>query len=87
MRTAHDNEVFEETGNVTPERLKAMQHALRARARDARAASVMPGTHPQAAAALRGKANAYGESADLISSLLAGNGLRKPKWTIAKGTS
>lgn len=76
MLTRRDREVFETTGNLTPDRIRAAQHALAQRALAAHDASRAT-DHPSAKAALRGKRKAYIEAAQMLNSLLAGNALKK----------
>lgn len=80
MLTRHDREVFENDGLITPDRLRALQHALRDRSLAAYEQAKRAGTDDRAAAALRGKKTAYIEAARLIESLLAGNPLPLPAW-------
>ena len=84
MLTDHDRATHEETGLVTPERLRALQHGLRARSDDARQAARQEGIDERFAASLRGKAHAYQEAADLVQQLLYGAPMRPPRWSAAR---
>lgn len=78
MLTQRDIETQQTTGLIPPDRLRAAQYALRQLAWEARAASYEAGDERQAAA-LRGKAGGYRESATMLETLLAGNPIPVPK--------
>lgn len=84
MLTTADRAVREQTGLVTPDRLRALAYALDHDAADARAAAHAEGIDERLAAALRGKSIAYREAAAMARSLLAGNGLRPRRWSTAR---
>lgn len=77
MLTQRDIDVFADTGNITPDRIRAMIYALRKQAGDARSAAFVVESH--AAAALRGKATAYIEAVMMLESLLDCRRLPLPK--------
>lgn len=82
LLTQKDQALLEQ-GLVSVDRLKAFQFALRSDATSARALSYDPELDERKAASLRGKAGAYQHAAQRIDTILAGNSLRKPKWSEA----
>lgn len=87
MLTNKDRELQQTTGMVSPDRMKALQHALTNMAADARAAArAIEETDrlSQAAAALRGKAVALGEAARMVDDILRGAALHPRGYSSAK---
>lgn len=87
MLTNQDRQVYEETGLIPPDRLRALQHALRALSADAREASRLHDKDSQFAAALRGKKLAYAEAAHMIDHILNGQALHPRRYSSASRKS
>lgn len=83
MLTERDKEIHAE-GLVTIDRLEALQHALRADAREARQRSKEPGMDERFAASFRGKASAYDHAATMVETLIRGNAMHPPRWSEAR---
>lgn len=86
MLTEQDARLMAETGMITKDRLRSLQHALKSMAEDARlSARAHPdGIDSQAAAALRGKAMGYTEAMVMVRNITSGSGLHPRRWSTAR---
>jgi len=78
MLTQKDMEAFER-GEITPDRLMSLQHALASRADTARHLA-SGDIDERYAASLRGKAKGYWEAMQLVNAILNGKPMKKPGW-------
>lgn len=84
MLTNRDREIQQQTGMVSPDRLRSMHYALTQERADAiAAAKALPddAASTYAAAALRGKAKGYQEAAAMVAHILEGHALHARSWS------
>lgn len=85
MLTQADIAVFEKTGHVTPDRLRALRSGLEQRRNDSLSyVHEHPDEDERKLAAMRGKAKGYWEAMMLVDQLLRGDRMTKPRWSTTR---